>query len=76
MPETRKVARDPGWQWKWSRRGPSSTRSRPWSSEELRILRALLRERRSWPEIAQALKRSTSSVLQRARQHGLTGRQV
>jgi hypothetical protein len=75
MPESRN-ARDPSWQWKWSRRGPSSTRPRPWSSEELHTLKALLRERRPWSEIAHALKRSPTAVLQRARQHGLTGRQV
>jgi len=76
MPKMRKAAWDPGWQWKWSRRGPSSTRPRPWSSEELRTLQALLRERRSWSEIARALERSQTAVLQRARLHGLTARQL
>ncbi len=35
------------------------------------MLQALLGERRSWAEIAVALNRSPSSVVRRARQHGL-----
>lgn len=40
--------------------------------EEVRSLRALVAENRSWPEIARALNRSCAAVQQRAREHGLT----
>jgi len=64
-------AAEPGWQRRWSRRGPGSMRPRPWDLEEIRCLRALVEQNCPWAQIAIALNRSCSSVQRRAREHGL-----
>ncbi len=67
-------AREPGWQWRWSRRGANSTRPKAWNVDEIRSLRVLIEQNRPWSEIAAALNRSCSSVQRRAREHGLKRR--
>lgn len=64
-------AAEPGWQRRWGRRSTGSSRPRAWDTDEVRSLRILIEQNRSWSEIAVALNRSCSSVQRRAREHGL-----
>lgn len=70
--QKRSRPQEPGWQWKWNRRGANSARPKPWSPDEVRALQLLLAEYQSWKDIALTLNRSISSVQRRAREHGLS----
>jgi len=60
--------------WRWSTAVPPgelSKRAKPWTPEEIRVIRTLIQSGCSVAEIARELKRTEAAVRYKARLHGV-----